>query len=89
MSPIQIVPETRNLGRPQGTLEEDCSTLSISDHHDPIWGNVMRSAWMPTDEERQLIAGGAPVILQIVGSAHPVVAVFTGALVAAPDAEGQ
>lgn len=78
MMPIKIEPCTRELARPAGTLEEDCLTLQISDAHDPIWGNVMRSAWMPTPVEREAIASGAPIILQIVGKAHPVVAVYTG-----------
>ncbi len=78
MTPTRIEPCTRIMGRPSGTLEEDCGSLAISDAHDPIWGNVMRSAWVPTDEERKAIANGAPVILQIVGDRHPVVSVFTG-----------
>ena len=82
MMPMMITPCTRNLGRPDGTLEEDCSSLPISDDHDPIWGNVMRSAWMPTDDEREAIANGAPIILQIVGKSHPVVCLYTGELAA-------
>lgn len=78
MQPIKIDPCTRIMGRPAGTLEEDCSELQISDAHDPIWGNVMRSAWSPSPEEREAIAAGAPIILQIVGKVHPVVALYTG-----------
>lgn len=78
MTPIPIRPCTRVMQRPSGTLEEDCSALEISDEHDPIWGNVMRSAWVPTPEEREAIAAGAPIILQIVGTRHPVVALYTG-----------
>lgn len=78
MQPIKIEGCTRVMGKPVGTLDEDCSDLEIADSHDPIWGNVMRSAWVPTDAERAAIAKGAPVILQIVGKSHPVVAVFTG-----------
>lgn len=77
MNPIPINPCTRRMGSPTG-MEDECGTLEISDHHDPIWGNQMRSAWMPTDEEREAIAAGAPVILSIVGKSHPVVAVYTG-----------
>ena len=81
MNPIKIEGCTRVMERPKGTLEEDCSDLEIADSHDPIWGNVMRSAWMPTEEERKALVSGAPVILQIVGKGHPVVAVFVGDLV--------
>jgi hypothetical protein len=66
------------MGRPEGMPEEDCLSLMISDSHSPIWGNVMRSAWVPSDEERQAIAAGAPIILEIVGKSHPVVALYTG-----------
>lgn len=80
MTPTKIEPCTRELGRPAGTLEEDCSSLQISDVHDPIWGNVMRSAWVPSPEEREAIAKGAPIILQIVGHSHPVVLLMAGQL---------
>ena len=79
MMPTKIESCTRVMGRPVGTLEEDCMELQISDEHDPIWGNVMRSAWVPSPEEREAIANGAPIILQIVGKSHPVVALYTGA----------
>lgn len=80
MMPTKIEPCTRELAPPPGVLEEDCAPiLQISDEHDPIWGNVMRSAWVPSPEEREAIANGAPIILQIVGKCHPVVALYTGA----------
>ena len=79
MTPISIKPCTRRMGSPTG-MEDECGTLEISDSHDPIWGNVMQSAWMPSDEERAAIAAGAPIMLQIVGQSHPVVAVFTGVM---------
>ena len=77
MNPIPIIGCTRRMVSPTG-MEDECGTLEIEDHHDPIWGNQMRSAWMPTDEEREAIASGAPVILSIVGRSHPVVAVYVG-----------
>lgn len=80
MNPLPIKPCTRRMASPQG-MEDECGTLQISDSHDPIWGNMMQSAWMPTDEERAALAAGAPVILSIVGKVHPVVAVFVGELV--------
>lgn len=85
MNPTSIAPCTRILGRPPGTLEEDCTDLQISDVHHPIWGNVMLSAWLPSPEERAAIAAGAPVILSIVGKSHPVVSVYTGAWASSPD----
>lgn len=80
MNPFPILPCTRRMTSPQG-MEDECGTLEISDVHDAVWGNMMRSAWMPTDEEREAIAAGAPVILSIVGKVHPVVAVYVGELV--------
>lgn len=85
MMPTKIEPCTRIMGRPDGMPEEDCLALHISDDHDPIWGNVMRSAWAPSPEEREAIANGAPIILQIVGKCHPVVALYTGAWAGAPN----
>lgn len=79
MIPTKISPCIRELGRPAGTLEEDCSSLQISDVQDPIWGNLQLSAWQPSDEERAAIANGAPVILSVVGRSHPVVSLFVGA----------
>jgi hypothetical protein len=80
MTPFPITPCTRKMTSPQG-MEDECGTLQINDQHDPIWGNMMRSAWMPNDEERAAIASGAPVILSIVGTGHPVVAVYVGEMV--------
>lgn len=80
MNCYPIHPCTRKMVSPVG-MEDECGTLQISDQHDPIWGNMMRSAWMPTDEEREAIANGAPVILSIVGTMHPVVAVIVGELI--------
>lgn len=77
MNPMPIKPCTRRMTSPTG-MEDECGTLEICDVHDAIWGNMMQSAWMPTDEEREAIALGAPVILSIVGKGHPVVAVYVG-----------
>lgn len=79
MNPIPIEPCTRALDGPVG-MEDECSNLQINDTHDAIWGNMMRSAWMPTDEERAAIASGAPVILSVVGKTHPVVSLAVGAM---------
>lgn len=79
MTPFPIRPCTRRMTSPKG-MEDECGTLEISDTFDPIWGNMMQSAWMPSDEEREAIASGAPVILSIVGKSHPVVAVFVGSM---------
>lgn len=80
MTPFPIEPCTRRMISPSG-MEDECNTLEINETHDPIWGNLMRSAWMPDDEERAAIASGAPVILSIVGTSHPVVAISTGVII--------
>ena len=77
MNFLPIVPCTRRMGSPEG-MEDECGTLEICDVHDPIWGNVMRSAWRPDPDELLAIMGGAPIILQIVGHRHPIVALFMG-----------
>ena len=79
MTPIPIKPCTRAMRSPTG-MEDECGTLEISDIHDPIWGNTMVSAWMPDDEERAAIAAGAPIMLNVVGTAHPVVLLHVGSI---------
>lgn len=73
--PSKIEQPTRVMGRPAGTLEEDCGALPIRDIHDPIWGNQMWSKWEFTDEDRAAVAAGGALYLIITGTTHPVVAV--------------
>ena len=70
---------TRILGKPQDWNEAEqgeCKALNIRDI--VVDGTrFMESIWTPTDEERAAIANGAPVVLWVSGTAHPVVSLFT------------
>lgn len=80
MRPTLVDGATRIMISPKG-MEDECSDLHIRDEQDPIWGNRMLSAWVPTMEEREAIASGAPICLAIVGPrdrSHPVVGLFVG-----------
>lgn len=74
MIPKRIAGATRYLGAPAGWNPEedgDCSHLAILDTD-----GVMMSAWEPTPKELAALNAGAPVYLQIRGSAHPPVFIW-------------
>lgn len=78
MKPTKIEGCTRVMESPDG-MEDECSDLEIADIPDPVWRNRRVSAWLPSDEERDAIAAGAPVMLSIVGEvSHPVVSLYAG-----------
>ena len=80
MIPKRIDGATRYLGAPQGWEPEkdgECSHLAILDLQSENGGApVMISAWEPTPAELEALQAGAPVYLQIVGTAHPPVNVW-------------
>jgi hypothetical protein len=80
MIPKRIAGATRYLGAPKGWEPEadgDCSHLAIVDVPSTNGGSpVMISAWEPTPKELEALVAGAPVYLQVVGSAHPPVMVW-------------
>lgn len=74
MIPLRIGGTTRYLGKPEGWEPEtdgDCAHLAIQDAELPTGGNVMVSAWEPTPAELEAMKTGAPVYLQVYGTAHP------------------
>jgi hypothetical protein len=62
---------TRVLGQSQGYLG-----LPIVDTKLDDGTPVMISAWEPTPKEIEAIKNGAPVLLQILGTAHPPVNIW-------------
>lgn len=60
------------LGAPPGTPIEECNALPITR---VIWADTgnhgVISYWMPSDDERKLIAAGQPVRLMVLGVTHP------------------
>jgi hypothetical protein len=83
MIPKRIAGATRYLGAPRGwepDKDGDCSHLAILDVPSDNGGSsVMISAWEPTPAELLAMQNGAPVYLQIVGTAHPPVMVWVAA----------
>lgn len=79
MIPKRIEGATRYLGAPRNWNPEqdgECSHLAIMDVQTEHGGNVMISAWEPTPAEIAALVNGAPLYLQVVGTAHPPVAVW-------------
>lgn len=79
MIPTKLDDETRSLAPPDDWNEElngPCETLSVFEAPTDDGGNLMISAWMPTDAEIEGLQAGKPVYLGIRGVAHPVVTLF-------------
>lgn len=80
MIPQRIEGATRPLGAPVGWEERKdplCQVLWVRD--EPRGGhNGQVSAWEPTPDELAALNRGAPVMLCILGVAHPVVQIYVG-----------
>jgi hypothetical protein len=79
--PKRIPGATRYLGAPKGWEPDGnghCAHLAIQDAELDGGAPVMVSAWEPTPGELAALNAGAPVYLQIVGTAHPPVMVWVG-----------
>lgn len=72
MIPNAIEGTTRRLGKSQGYIG-----LCIRDVMHPQ-GPAMVSSWQPTPAEVERIAAGAPILLMILGTAHPPVILEAG-----------
>lgn len=71
---------TRVLGKSQGYLGLPLRDIVINSTVTGPDTPAMETAWFPTPKEIEAIAAGAPVILCVVGSAHPPVMVTVGEL---------
>jgi len=72
---------TRTLGAPANWNRDAdvcCVRLPIADMASQS-GPVMESAWLPTPEELERLAAGAPIILGVLGEYHPPVYLTVGA----------
>lgn len=76
---------THCLGAPAGweaATEIPCGTLPVRFEivEDGAGGRLSSfvSAWLPTPEQLERIAAGAPVLLRIIGTSHPPVAIDVG-----------
>lgn len=82
MIPGRIENATRYLGAPKGwepDRDGHCAHLAILDvPADSEFPAMMQSVWEPTPDELARIAAGAKVVLVVVGSSHPPVALSVG-----------
>lgn len=69
---------TRVLGKAQGYLGLPLRDIVINDAVNGPDTPAMETAWFPTPDELEAIAGGAPVILRVLGTQHPPVMLLTG-----------
>lgn len=82
MNPIDRKDASRRLGAPASWDEESdglCGVLAIADIAYESGARAMESLWRPEPEELAALAAGHPVILTIVGVAHPVVSLSVAA----------
>jgi hypothetical protein len=66
VNPIDFPEANRTFVKPASMTDAECASLRVQDT-----GEELISRWEPTPEERAAIAAGAPVVLTIVGGAHP------------------
>lgn len=69
---------TRVIGRSQGYLGLPLRDIVVEDRAVGHMAPAMETAWIPNQEEIDAIAAGAPVILRVLGHAHPPVMVYVG-----------
>lgn len=70
---LRIKGWTRELGKSQGY-----KGLPIKDGFTASGSAVMTSAWQPSPDELERLASGAPIILSVLGTAHPPVLIHVG-----------
>lgn len=69
---------TRVLGQSQGYLGLPLRDVVINDTVNGEGTPAMETAWFPTPAEIMALMGGAPVILRVLGTAHPPVMLDVG-----------
>ncbi len=80
MIALRIPGATRYLGAPMGwepDAQGHCAHLAIRDV-EITEGPCMMSMWEPTPAEIESLQHGAPIILWVVGVAHPPVSISVG-----------
>jgi len=75
---------TRVLGKSQGYLGLPLRDITINDFVGGPGTPAMETAWLPTPAEIAAINAGAPIILRVLGTAHPPVMLMTGQAPEAP-----
>lgn len=75
----RIAGATRVLGKSQGYLGLPLRDVTINCSVDGPATPAMETAWLPSPAEIAAIAAGAPIILRVLGTAHPPVMMDVGA----------
>lgn len=74
----RIENHTRIIGKGQGyiglPLRDVVENCTVNGDGTP----AMQTAWLPTPKEIEAINAGAPIILTVIGNAHPPVRIETG-----------
>lgn len=69
---------TRTIGKSQGYIGLPLRDVVINCTVNGEGTPAMETAWLPTPAEIDRINSGAPVILRVLGTAHPPVAIEVG-----------
>ncbi len=69
---------TRVLGKSQGYFGLPLRDVTINDSVTGPGTPAMETAWLPTPKEIEAIVAGAPIILRVLGTAHPPVMINVG-----------
>lgn len=70
---------TRTIGESQGYIGLPLRDVLINDSVNGENTPAMESAWLPSAEDLAALNAGAPIILRVLGTAHPPVMVEAGA----------
>ena len=68
---------TRVLGQSQGYLGLPLRDVTVNCSVNGPDTPAMETAWFPTPEEIAAMINGAPVIMRVIGTAHPPVLLYT------------
>ncbi|QIO64829.1 hypothetical protein [Rhizobium leguminosarum] len=69
---------TRIIGKSQGYRGLPLRDVATNDTVNGPDTPAMETAWIPDPDEIAAIVAGAPIILRILGTAHPPVMIFVG-----------
>ncbi|MCV9960790.1 hypothetical protein OIU34_02660 [Pararhizobium sp. BT-229] len=69
---------TRIIGKSQGYIGLPLRDVLVEDSVNGPRTPAMETAWLPTSEDIAALAAGAPLILRVLGTAHPPVMIYVG-----------
>lgn len=78
MNPGKIAGANHIFGKPADwdeSIKGSCAPLPTLNSPLPQGGSVLQSAWFPSPEEMEAMLQGCPVLLNVYGKNHPVVAI--------------